>query len=237
LAGASLAGADLSGAELQGARLVGAELVGGLLRRADLRGAWLWHANLRGADLEEARLQGAFSWHVDLAEANLRRADLAGTVVSSADLRGADLTGANLAGADFGNADLRGANLTEANLVSAHLYDACCDEHTLCPGGFDPLKRRMKRIGGFLSECAPEAITLDEALASEIAKRAVAANGGRPNGIQYAYAAKRDGDGWRVTADPFRDYGPDGSPNFFLSGRCWIEIDGSGRVIRYIVSY
>jgi hypothetical protein len=168
-----------------------------------------------------------------LTEANLRCADLAGAILSHADLRGADLTGTNLAGADFHYTDLRGANLTGTNLARAYLEGTLYDEHTQCPRGFDPVKRRMRRIGWFLSESVPEAITLDEALAIEIAKRAVAANDGRPEGIAFAYAAKRDGCGWRVTADPFRDYGPDGSPSFFLHGRRWVEIDSSGQVVRY----
>jgi hypothetical protein len=252
LDGADLAGANLSGAELQGAHLEGSDLAGAILRGADLRGAFLPHSNMQAADLAEARLQGAFCWRAILPGANLRAADLSGAVLSSSNLCAADLRNANLAGTRLG-AKLFGADLTGTRPASAVLEGAGYDAHTRWPNGFDPRRHRARRIGWLLSEPPPESIVVDEALAIEIAQRAVAANDGPvqvadDQSIEvaidqtapvatYEYSATPDGEGWRVGARLVERRDPDGEPGYIRGGRRVIVIDRGGRVTWYIYAH
>ena len=111
-----------------------AELKGLQLDDLDLEGS-----NMRGADLEN----GSFR-NVDLEEADLRGADL-----EDADFRGADFEGALLKGADLGYTDLRGADLRLAvGLTLSQLDDACIDETTKLPSGFQAVQGETAGCSG-----------------------------------------------------------------------------------------
>jgi uncharacterized protein YjbI with pentapeptide repeats len=150
---AYLSGAYLSGANLLGANLTGANLTSANLSRVDLTGADLTGANLGLADLNGAHLSGANLTDANLGGTNLRSADLSGANLRGANLRaanlsvaypiGANLTGANLRDATLTGTDLSGADLIGAkNLIQRQLDEACGNNKTELPGGFDltPLK-------------------------------------------------------------------------------------------------
>jgi len=106
---------DFSGGELKGLRLDNMDLEGSNLRRADLE-----NSSFRNADLEEADLRGA-----DLEDA---------------DFRGSDFEDALMKSAELDRTDLRGADLSAAvGLTPSQLDDACVDETTKLPRGFDPV--------------------------------------------------------------------------------------------------
>lgn len=115
---------DFTDAELKGLRLDDLDLEG---------------SNMRGADLED----GSFR-NVDLEEADLRDADL-----EDADFSGADFEGALLKGADLSFTDLRGADLGLAvGLTLSQLDDACVDETTKLPAGFQPVQAESAGCSG-----------------------------------------------------------------------------------------
>jgi Pentapeptide repeats (8 copies) len=118
----------LSGVDLRGAYLPEAQLSRILLRRANLA-----RAGLPGAHLVEAALEHTDLRQADLDKADLQKAQLANANLCKAWLRDADLRGANLRGVN-----LQGANLHGARLEGADLTDACWDDTTVWPDGFQP---------------------------------------------------------------------------------------------------
>ncbi|CBN54403.1 MULTISPECIES: pentapeptide repeat-containing protein [Kamptonema] len=128
---ANLCGVNLSNGNLQSAKLEKAKL-----RKASLRGARLEYANFTEADLNGANLSGAkLSIGTKFSDASLVQANLSGLYLRKVDLRNTDLTNANLS-----NANLLEANFDGANLNGVELQGAICNEATLFPIDFDPVK-------------------------------------------------------------------------------------------------
>ena len=150
----SLAGADLSSWDLRKMDFAEIELKG-----ADFSEASLDFADLQAADLRDARFD-----FTNLIGANLARANLEGSEIFQVDLNLANLTGANLrnvrlekvdlAQVNFAGAQLEGATFTEVeNLEVRLIKDACWDESTMWPTGFEKKMRaaglpRVKRSPG-----------------------------------------------------------------------------------------
>ncbi len=146
LCGVNLAQASLSSANFNQANLVNANLYQAnlqsakfekaKLRKASLRGARLEYANFNEANLNGANLNGAqASQPVKFTNANLTEANLSGIYLRKAHLNNAELTNANLS-----NANLLEADLDRANLKGVQLQGAICNEATLFPADFDPVK-------------------------------------------------------------------------------------------------
>lgn len=159
LRGASLEALDLGCQEEGGptcAVFDRADLSDAALSLADLANASLHGTNLTGVQAEITRFDQADLSDADLAGANLsksffRRADLVRANFAGANLQQASMTGAQLYEAVFENADLsyadlRGADFSDAIFVRAGtgrdsspiLEQACHDESTLWPPGFEP---------------------------------------------------------------------------------------------------
>jgi Pentapeptide repeats (8 copies) len=113
------------------------------LPQVDLRRAYLLDALLAGANFDESHLEIAQLTHADLRGASLMSARLDGALLLGADLSAANLQYASLRGAQVDSATslaraaLHGADLTGVNLEDVTLGEACADEETRWPEGFD----------------------------------------------------------------------------------------------------
>ncbi len=147
LSSANLTQANLVKANLSEANLQSAKLERAKLSKASLRVARLEYANFSDADLNGANLSGAkLSQQTKFTNANLAQSNLSGINLRGADLKTADLTNANLS-----NSNLLEANLDGANLKEVQLQGALCNQATLFPADFDPVKAGACLIAPYVS--------------------------------------------------------------------------------------
>jgi uncharacterized protein YjbI with pentapeptide repeats len=102
--------------------------------------------NLAGADFRGKNLGAKLSQQTKFTNANLAQSNLSGINLRGADLKNADLTNANLS-----NSNLLEANLDGANFKGVQLQGALCNQATLFPADFDPVKAGACLIAPYVS--------------------------------------------------------------------------------------
>lgn len=146
----------LSGSRLAGAYLNWSSLPRTRFQAADLTSARFYRSNLQQADFSSASLDAANFNLASLPSAVFSKARLVGARFAAADLTGAYFRGANLTDAYLAEANLCGANLA-ATLDRTNFKDACYDDTTVWPSGFDPA------LFGAISASTEEAAALQRA--------------------------------------------------------------------------